>query len=255
MNLGTGTDRTYNFASIGFLIAALLTCIITLLILLFGGGGNGSGLSSQALPTTVNLPTATITPVPTITNTPLPATFTPTFTATTTGIPSGTPTLTQTIAPTGSPTSTITVTSLPTGTPTDTLTPAPTLGTPPPSPPPLPFALQGEVVYVPNDNASGCAWQGVGGQVLNIDGNAFQPPLVVSVTGGGLPEARTANSGTNSLRGPGGFEILLTNSINTQVYFVQLQTSSGTNVAEVVQVTFPGTCEGNLALLTFQATR
>ena len=252
-DFGTGANRTYNFISIGFLIVALLTCIITLLILIFGGGG--SAPAAQAVPTLVDVPTATFTLTPTITNTALPASHTPTFTPTDTLVPSLTPSTTSTIAPTSSPTPTITTTSLPTDIPTETNTPAPTLGTPPPSPPPLPFAVQGEVVYAQNDNASGCAWQGVGGQVLDINGDAYPTALVVSVTGGGLPEARTATSGSNTLRGPGGFEVLLTNSINTQTYFVQLQTSSGTNVAEVVQVTFPGTCEGNLALVTIQATR
>lgn len=254
LNFGTGTDRTYNFASIGFLIAAALTCTITLLILLFGGGGTDDS-GPKVLPSSVHIPTATITPTPTITRTPLPATFTPTTTLTSTPTPTTTIAATSTIVPTGSSTPTITATPLATHTPTATLTIAPTLDTPPPSPPPLPFRLQGDIVYTSNLNASGCAWQGIGGQVLDVNGNEYPSQLVVSITGGGLPEARTSNTGTNSLYGPGGYEIQMTNSINTQLYFVQLQTSSGTNVAEVVQVNFSGTCEGNLALVTFQATR
>lgn len=251
-DFGTGTDRTYNFASIGFLIAAALTCIFTLLMLL-GGGGDSSG--GRVLPTERQIPTATETLVPTITRTPLPATFTLTPIPSETLIPSATIPPTSTTAPTGSPTPTITTTSLPTEIPTETATPAPTLGTPLASPPPLPFALQGDIVTTSNLNASACAWQGIGGQVLAVDGSAHTGSFEISVTGSGLFEARTANSGTNSLYGPGGYEIQLTNSINTQTYFVQLLTSSGTTVAEVVQVSFPGTCEGNSALITFQATR
>lgn len=254
-DFGTGTDRTYNFISIFFLIATALTCIITLLVLLFGGGGNVDTGPALVLPTQNVLPSPTTTLTPTVTRTPLPATFTPTFTATVT--PSRTPTLTltTTVTTTLSPSPTITVTGLPTETPTETATPAPTLGTPPPSPSPFLFDIQGEPVFSSNLNASACAWQGIGGQVLDINGDPYPTQLRVSVIGGGLPTALTALSGTNTLYGAGGYEVQLANSINTQTYFVQLETELGTVVSEQIQVTFPGTCEGNLALVTFQQTR
>lgn len=252
-DFGSGTDRTYNIASIGLVVAALLTCIITLLVVLFGGGG-GTPVA-QVLPTQLGLPTATETALPTITRTSLPATFTPTFTATSTVPATVTASPTFTTSPTLSPTPTITTTVLPTDTPTATFTPLPTLGTPPPSPSPFLFGLQTDTTFVSNLNASGCAWQGIGGQVLDLNGNASTTQLTISITGGGLPQALTTNNNTNSLYGPGGYEVQLANAINTQTYFVQLVSQFGTPVSEVIQVTFPGTCEGNAALLTFQQTR
>lgn len=91
--------------------------------------------------------------------------------------------------------------------------------------------------------------------MLDLNGNAYSSPLTINVIGGGLPTAREATSGSNTLYGDGGFEVQLANGINTQIYIVQLFTSLGTPVSEQIQVTFPGTCEGNLALLTFQQTR
>ncbi|MGB7339339.1 MAG: hypothetical protein WBC91_10645 [Phototrophicaceae bacterium] len=251
-DFGSGTNRTYNIASIGFVVAALLTCIITLLVVLLGGGGSPV---AQALPTQLSLPTATETAMPTVTRTSLPATFTPTYTATSTIQSTVTASPTFTTSPTLSPTPTITTTVLPSDTPTATFTPLPTLGTPPPSPSPFLFGLREDPTFVSNLNASGCAWQGIGGQVLDLAGNASATQLVISVTGGGLPQALTTANNTNSLYGQGGYEVQLSNSINTQTYFVQLVSQFGTPVSEVIQVTFPGTCEGNAALLTFQQTR
>lgn len=260
-DFGTGMDRNYNFISIGFLVAAILVCIGSFFFGLFGGGSSdGDVVAQQELPTAVIIPTLTPSETPVPSRTPLPATFTntPIPTETATRTPTFTPTATT--SPTLSPTPTITTTTLPTETPTVTFTPAPTLGTPLPSPSPFLFALRDVVVYTSNLNASGCAWQGIGGQVLDTNGNAFPAQLTIKVSGGGLVQPLTAVSGDNTLYGPGGFEVQVANAINTQTFAVQLVSISGngtieTPVSEPVQVTFPGTCEGNLALVTFQQTR
>jgi len=261
MNFGTGMDRTYNFISIGFLIAGALVCIGTFVFVLIGGGNDNGGFTSLSeLPTEFIPPTFTPSTTPTFTRTPLPTTIPDTATPTETPTRTVTFTPTATTSPTLSPTPTITTTTLPTATPTETDTPAPTLGTPPPSPSPYLFALSNEVVYTSNLNSSGCTWQGIGGQVLDLNGNAYPAQLTIKITGGGLAQPLTAVSGDNTLYGPGGYEVQLANGINTQIYTVQLVSVSGngtieTPVAEPVQVTFPGTCEGNLALVTFQQTR
>lgn len=253
-DFGTGTNRTYNIISLGFVGAAVFTCIITLLLLLFGSDNSNNTASAPVLPTQIIVPTATLTDTP-IPRTELPASFTPTFTATSTIASTVTFTPTFTTSPTVSQTATITTTSLATLTPTETLTGVPTLGTPPPSPSPFLFALQAEPTLTSNLNASGCAWQGIGGQVLDLNGNAYGNQLSITVVGGGLPSQISATNGTNSLYGAGGYELQLANGINTQTYLVQLVTSFGTPVSDVIQVTFPGTCEGNLALITFQQSR
>ncbi|GAB5491119.1 MAG: hypothetical protein Phog2KO_13340 [Phototrophicaceae bacterium] len=253
MDFGTGTNRTYNIISLGFVVAAVFACIITLLLLLLGNDGSDDEVAF-VLPTEIVIPSATLTETP-LPRTELPASFTPTFTPTGTIAPTLTPTATFTISPTVPPSETITTTPLATLTPTETLTGVPTLGTPPPSPSPFLFALQVPPSFEPNRNASGCAWQGIGGQVLDLEGNAYGNQLQISVIGGGLPAEIFATNGANTLYGAGGFELQVANSINTQTYFVQLKTTLGTPVSDVIQVPFTGVCEGNLAVLTFQQTR
>lgn len=253
-DFGTGTNRTYNIISLGFLVASIFACLITLLLLLFGNDGANNVANAPVLPTQILIPTSTLTETD-IPRTELPASFTPTFTPTNTGVPTLTTTPTVTTSPTIAPSETITATPLATDTPTETPTGEPTLGTPPPSPSPFLFALQSEPVFTSNLNASGCAWQGIGGQVLDLQGNAYANQLSITVMGGGLPSEISATNGTNSLYGAGGYELQIANSINTQTYLVQVVTQFGTPVSDVIQVTFPGTCEGNLALLTFQQSR
>jgi hypothetical protein len=203
----------------------------------------------------VVVPTATPTFTPTITRTPLPSTFTPTFTPTTTATRTPTSTLTVEASATITPTPTITTTLLPSETPTETPTVTATLGTPPTSPPPFIFGNQPIQFTANTSNTAGCAWQGIAGQVLDLAGQSYLNPLVVEVSGGGLPSVITAQTGSNTLYGASGFEIQIANGINTATYFVQLKSTAGTIIASQVQVTFPGTCEGNRAMVTFNQLR
>ncbi|MEO1645869.1 MAG: hypothetical protein AAFR67_11820 [Chloroflexota bacterium] len=258
-NLGTGSNRLYNILTIVFLVGAIIACGVTaLLFLLTDSNTDDLFDAAAALPTEFATGTPTITLTPSTSPTTLPASFTPTFTPTLTPTLTLTPIPSATTTPSLEPSPTITTTDLPTSSPSPTLSPEPTTpvaGTLPPSPSPFLFALQSEPQYTSNINASGCTWQGIGGQILDLNGNAYSNPLTIRVVGGGLPAAREATSGSNTLYGNGGYEVQLANGINTQTYFVQVFTSLGTPVTEQVQVTFSGTCEGNLALLTFQQTR
>ncbi len=170
-------------------------------------------------------PTPTFTPSPTITPTPF---IEPTAPATATPAPSG-PTATFTLAPTLPP--------LITG-PTES---------------PFPFAPRDQVVFTQNfANTAGCNWQGIGGQVFDLNGQ----PLVnirVHVFGSGVD--LFAVSGSNTLYGVSGWEIQLTNGITTNSYVVELQSAQGTIISPQIAVTFPADCARNLAVVNFVQTR
>lgn len=242
----------YNLISIVFLVLTLGAIGVFGFLLL-----SPTDSEPDAPPPTVALvPTATNTAIPTATRTPLPPTFTPTSTLTVT--PSNTPTVapTNTEPPTASPTPTITATPRDTNTPTATLSPTPTVGPTNTAPPPLPFALEGEVTLVPNTfNTAGCSWQGIGGQVLGINDQPYTTQLRVQVTGPGQSDLQPVSTGTNQFYGRSGFEVKVADAVTAATYTVTLQSPAGTVVAPPVRVTFPATCDQNTAILTFKQVR
>lgn len=179
------------------------------------------------------------------TNTP---TETPLVPPTATFTPSPTITPTQFIEPTAP------ATAQPAG-PTATFTLGPTL--PPlvsgPTESPFPFAARDQVVFTQNfANTAGCNWQGIGGQVFDLNGQ----PLVnirVHVFGSGVD--LFAVSGSNTLYGVSGWEIQLTNGITTNSYVVELQSAQGTIISPQIAITFPADCARNLAVINFVQTR
>lgn len=201
-------------------------------------------------PTTTSTPTETLTP--TITNTPTEtptqtATIAPSATITDTPAPSLTPSHTPTPANTDTPTPTAT-----SDVPTETFTP--TLS-------PFLFDLRENVVFIRNfANTAQCAWQGVGGQVVGIDGQPFSRNLQVRVFNNTFE--RVVPVGSNSLYGQigtngvnSGYEVQISNAINNQLYFVQLETVNGVAVSPTYQLQFPSTCEGNVAIVNFLQQR
>lgn len=208
---------------------------------------------------TVIVPSPIVLPTFTPTRTPLP-TLPPTFTdtPTLTIAPTTTPTLTPTLAPsatiTASPSITVTATITPTPTPPPSATPG---GPGAASPSPFPYELPGgQVVLVPNTyNAAACAWQGLGGQVFGLQGTEINisSGLQAHVFGSGIDLRSPV--GSNSNYGQSGWEIAVATSINTNTYFVQLETAQGTAVSDIYSVTFPGDCQRNVALLRFRQTR
>ncbi|MFW5771972.1 MAG: hypothetical protein ACOCZH_01525 [Phototrophicaceae bacterium] len=215
-----------------------------------------------ALPTSMGLPTETPTNTPTETLTPT-LTLTPTDTVT--------PSLTPTEAPTVTPSATITSTPGPTETPSLTPTPADTAtptGTPTPEGPtltftptdsPFLFEQRESVIIGPNNvNALGCAWQGIGGSVLGLDGNELDRQFRVRVFSQSGDFERVVTTGDNSLYGPlSGWEVTVSNTINDQTYFVRLESLVGDRVAlsPDVQVTFPQDCNANAAIVRFIQVR
>lgn len=253
--MGRGNERIYNLVSIVFLVLSLIACLGFTIFLLLPTATE----EVASLPTEVIIPTSTPTVTPTITRTPLPPTFTPTFTATfTVTVPATiTPTLTATATVTATQTITATpdFTSTASVTPTDEATATPS-GPSPTPPSPYLFGVTDEITFTRNfANSAGCAWQGIGGTVSGLNGAPYTTPLVVRVYGGGLVQDQTATSGTNSFYGPTGFEVQVANTISTSTYFVALESRAGTVVSDAIQVTFPGDCERNVALINFVQLR
>lgn len=248
------SGRVYNFISIIFLVLTVLWVAFVISRLL------GPTVETQALadlPTPVTLPTltpsSTLPPSATPTDTPTPTeTLTPTVTPTETPTLTVSPTITDTPGPTSTPTDTPTPPA--TFTPTATDTPSGPTATFTATTSPFPFDLrENEVVFTQNfANQAGCAWQGIGGQVFDLNGNPLNG-LMVHVFGPNID--RFVLSGSNTQYGEGGWEQPVDNVINTSTYFVQLETTAGTVISPRVQVTFPGDCARNLALVRFIQTR
>lgn len=253
--MGEGKGTIYNVISLVFLLLTILT--IVFVIMKMAGPPAERPQAAVTLPTSVVLPTLTPTPIPT-TGLPPTFTFTPTDTLTPTNTetpaPTATvsPTITDTPAPTETPTITPTPSISPTPLPTETPTgPTETLA---PTQNPYLFELrQGQVILTQNfANTAGCAWQGLGGQVFNTEGTPLNG-LKIHVFGTNFD--RTVDSGSNSLYGPGGWEVPVDNKINAQTYYVELLSPGGTVVSARIQVTFPSDCARNVALVNFIQTR
>jgi hypothetical protein len=104
----------------------------------------------------------------------------------------------------------------------------------------------------------GCAWQGIGGKLLNNQGFEYTP-------GVGIVQVRVFTTGfevvtqigTNSFYGAiSGWEVRVADVTNTNTYFVRLESiATGTALSQDVQVTFSGLCTANSAVVDFQSTR
>ena len=256
--MGDSSGRIYNIISVVFL---LLTVVVLVLGISRFLQPPPRATNVVVVPTAMILPTLTATLTPSAT---LPATWTLTPTQTETSTPTETMipsvtasltitptlTLTPTVAPTETPSLTPTVTL--TDTPAASVTPA---GTDTPEPSPFPFRLRNnQVAFTSNfANTAGCQWQGFGGAVFDLSGAPLNG-IRVHVYDGQTVELYSA-SGTNTLYGPGGWEMQIATGINAQTYFIELMAVDGTVISPTVQVTFPGSCEGNLAVVNFEQTR
>jgi len=257
--------RLFNLITLIFLGLTGICCVLTVIFAL------GVMPVPFLAPRQVVIPQVAVLPSPTITDTPLPPTWT--LTATMTFTPSSTPSATLpptaslTITPTPGPTDTATATETPTMTETSTVTPTLTPSITPTGPTatftstlsPFPFAVQGNgPVFTANfANAAGCAWQGIGGQVLGLSGQAVTG-MQVRITGGGIGPGGagvTVATGSNTLYGPAGWEQQVASQTNNETYFVELLSAEGTVVSPTIQVTFPNNCAQNLALITLIQTR
>ncbi|MEZ4669168.1 MAG: hypothetical protein R3E39_14770 [Anaerolineae bacterium] len=250
-----GNTTTYNVISLIFLVLTVLTVIFV--IVRIQGPEAVQPTVEAAVPTAFILPSVTPTSSPTSTQVPT-FTFTPTDTLSPT--PSLSPTASMTVSPTITETATATETPPATNTPENSPTPTPTetpTGPTPTHPPTLsPYLYdlrQGQVIFTQNfANAAGCAWQGIGGQVFDINGSPLNG-LKIHVFNTAFD--RVVDSGTNSLYGPGGWEVPLDNKISPTTYFVELLSPAGTVISPRVTVIFPSDCARNVGLVNFIQTR
>ena len=252
--MGRNNAQIYNIITIVFLVLTALVAVVVA-ITAISPTPEPEVVELPPLPPVVQLPTltatntATNTPRPTITFTPS-NTMTPTATFTETQTQAPTSTITDTpgpsLTPSDTPTASISPTPLPSATPS---APTPTLT---PSQSPFFFQLSGDIFLGPNTvNSAGCAWQGIGGSVINQDGSEATRTYQIHVFGGGID--RVVLTASNSFYGANsGWEVVLTNVINGQTYFVQLESAAGAALSDQIQVTFPNDCNANLAILRFQ---
>jgi hypothetical protein len=124
-----------------------------------------------------------------------------------------------------------------------------------PSQSPFLFDLRDPLTYRANfANTAGCNWQGVGGQVLNQNGTPYTGQLQVRAYNSQID--RVVSIGTNSLYGEtSGWEIPLDVNINSQLYFLQLESINGTRLSPVVQLQFNSDCNFNVGIVNFIQTR
>lgn len=116
------------------------------------------------------------------------------------------------------------------------------------------FGLEGNrVIFAPQftQPEAGCSWQGLGGQVLGLNGEPLVG-LTVRVEGVTDPSQVVETiSGSATTYGTAGWEIKLADGINSYVYQVTLF-QSGRRVSDPKLVAFPNDCNRNLGIMNFQ---
>lgn len=182
--------------------------------------------------------------------------------------------LTPTPKPTRPPTHTLAPTVPPTWTPSPTNTPLPppttrpprtntptrtkviftrpptATGSPTPTRHPYPFQLSERgVEFTQYFLGPGCNWLGIGGEVVDMEGEPIMGISVV-LNGGGLNNIITP-SGSRPEYGPSGWEHYLDNEPKQGTFVIQLW-HQGQPVSEEVQVNTTRDCRKNLALLVFE---
>lgn len=225
-------DRFYNTVSLIALGLTVLILVFYVLIVV-----NPTLPINPFPPDPERIIVATLTPSPTASRTPA-ATWTATATPTVTPTPppSFTPTITPTPEPTVPPTPTATATSTPSPTPRVTR-----------SPYPFSYELSYETPYY------GCAWMGVAGTVIDLDGNSLIG-YPVHVWGGGIDVV--VNSGDKPLYGDSGWEQFFNSAPQEArgVFRVQIHSRDNPNhppISPEIVLDFPGYCSKSLAHVVF----
>ena len=197
----------------------------------------------------VPLPTKFHTPTPTYTVKPLEPTWT----------------FTPSIQPSPSRTKAPTWTLLPELiTPEFTNTATVDLNTPTISPTPMPATA--EVSYIPSTDAhptDECNWTGVGGKVVDSEGNQSQKTIFQTVqlsgTLGGKPVNKMVLSGHDSFSpyGASGFEFKLGDVPvdSTQELWIMLFDNTGQPLTDKIYLDLYSQCDKNLTFVTFTKNR
>jgi hypothetical protein len=116
------------------------------------------------------------------------------------------------------------------------------------------FGLREPVILTANAyNTLGCAWQGIGGQVFDINNiEVLQGQYQIRVFDANFTTDIVRAVGTNSqYGGPSGWEVQTGAGISNASYFVRLETTFGTPISENVVVQFPNDCAQAVAIVKF----
>jgi hypothetical protein len=112
------------------------------------------------------------------------------------------------------------------------------------------FSLRGDIVLSKN-SAQACKWQGVGGQVLNMEGKS---------TGANILQVHVFNSTIDLTSRVGndvsfgmdsGWSIKVGDGLDRERYFIRLETINGEQLSPLMDVIFTGNCDQNLAIVNF----
>lgn len=267
-------SEIYDLFSVFFLALSGFVCILSVMII---GNLVSAGPFEPEAPseTPTLLGEITLTPSlepPTATSTTEPdePTASPTWTDFPTQTPSDTPTatfsrtpsLTRTPTPSSTPTRTLTPTITSTAEPTDTPTVTPVEDTPTPTETPtateetFPIVARADTpIYRDAYTNPGCRWQGVGGDLTLLSGEAGIG-YVIRVTGANLAGPINQATGTNANYGTSGWEIQVAVAPVSGRYQVQVFTPDGTQpLSRAVELTFAGNCQQNLAIVNFVQNR
>lgn len=241
------TSRLYNLITI-VMLALTVIVILVVVALIIINPGKGEERPAAAQPPTVFV-------IPSETPTLRGPTANPTWTVSPTVTVTATPTITSTPAPTRTPTPTDTATPTRTLTPTNTL---PATQTPTRTNTPLPtntgtrapFDYEADITFRKNfANNAGCDWAGIGGTAVDLS-NKHVVGLIVHVWGGGIDDR--VITGSNTKYGTSGWERSVNNKPTDGLFRVQLESTSGTLLSDVIDVQMKKKCDQNLALVDFE---
>ena len=257
---GGGRFNIFNILTAVLIIAAL--CVVALLLFvvltpnnfLADLSGEDAEQETPTLVATLAAP-ATFTPSPMPIDTPAAVNLPPTNTP----VPLGdtpTPVPINTLRPTLTPSASAT---FPPPTPTKTPTPTPT-DTPTAGPSPTATSTRSAFPFTKDDvspqylqnfaNAAGCNWMGIGGTVLDLNGNPVpNGEYQVHIWDSGIDVS--APVGGAPAYGPSGYEQFLFDAPRIQDNNVQLETINGTAVSQVYRVQSRASCNQNLISFGF----
>ncbi len=115
---------------------------------------------------------------------------------------------------------------------------------------PRPFRIRDEVAYTSHPDDL-CDWQGITGQVLNLE-ETLTGEAIVQVRILSTDEETTVTVGNNlDLGDDYNWAIQLGDDLTNNVYFLRLETITGDILSPMARVVFDGTCDNNLAIIIF----
>ncbi|MCA9887014.1 MAG: hypothetical protein KC546_01525 [Anaerolineae bacterium] len=137
-----------------------------------------------------------------------------------------------------------------------TATPGPMVPAEPTAAPTVPvvesaydFSLANDVIYTTNGNDQGCEWTSIVGTVQDTNGDAVDG-YRVSIDDG--INEQVVFTGSTPRLGPGGWELVLGQTLINGQYAVQLTNTAGEAMSEPLLVDMVGDCASNVAIINWR---